>query len=151
MAWIDDEQNLRIKLNIYAFEQKLEYSFLRSHSCQLWKRTLQSVYENKPFLLNVTFSMKKREEKKASSGHESDKLIDSYNAKPTIEQQFESSSIVSRFISLIQVNSAQFNLFLQMGHIISSTFFLWNPVSDLRIPNKTWHLVLDTMEPLSTP
>ena len=86
--------------------------------------------------------MEKREEKKASAGHERDKLIESYNAQPTIEQQFESSSIVSRFISLIQVNSGEFNLFLQMGHIISSTFFLWNPVSDLRIPNKTWHLVL---------
>ena len=63
MAWIEHEQNLRIKPNIYAFEQKLEYSLLRSHSCQLWKRILQSVYENKPFLLNITFSMEKREKK----------------------------------------------------------------------------------------
>ena len=63
MAWIEDEQNLRIKPNIYAFEQKLEYSLLRSHSCQLWKRILQSVYENKPFLSNITFSMEKREKK----------------------------------------------------------------------------------------
>ena len=63
MAWIEDEQNLRIKPNIYAFEQKLEYSLLRSHSCQLRKRILQSVYENKPFLLNITFSMEKRDKK----------------------------------------------------------------------------------------
>ena len=60
-------------LNIYVFEQQLEYSFLRSHSCQLWKRILQSVYENKPFF--VTF-MEKRE-KNSVAGHEGDKLIES--------------------------------------------------------------------------
>ena len=37
-------------------------------------------------------------------------------------QQFESSSIIRRLISLTKVNSGQFNLFLQMGLIISSTF-----------------------------
>ena len=40
-------------------------------------------------LLNVTFSMEKRERKKASAGHESDKLIELYNAQSTIEQKFE--------------------------------------------------------------
>ena len=38
------------------------------------------------------------------------------------QQQFESSSIIRRLISLNKVNSGQFNLFLQMGLIISSTF-----------------------------
>ena len=38
-------------LNIYVFEQQLEYSFLRSHSCQLWKRIPRSVNENKPSCL----------------------------------------------------------------------------------------------------
>ena len=38
------------------------------------------------------------------------------------QQQFESSSIIRRLISLTKVNSGQFNLFLQMGLIISSTF-----------------------------
>ena len=38
-------------LNIYVSEQKLEYSFLRSHSCQLWKRIPRSVYQNKPSCL----------------------------------------------------------------------------------------------------
>ena len=118
------------------------------------KNTSKCLRKQAFFLLNVTFSIEKREEKKTSAGHESDKLNESFNAQPTIEQQFESSSIVSRFISLIQVTSCHFNLFLPMGHIISSTFFLWNPVSDLRNPNKTWHLDLsarEIMEPLSTP
>ena len=38
------------------------------------------------------------------------------------QQQFESSSIIRRLVSLTKVNSGQFNLFLQMGLIISSTF-----------------------------
>ena len=38
------------------------------------------------------------------------------------QQQFESSSIIRRLISLTKGNSGQFNLFLQMGLIISSTF-----------------------------
>ena len=38
------------------------------------------------------------------------------------QQQFESSSIIRRLISLTKVNSGQFNLFLQMDLIISSTF-----------------------------
>ena len=38
-------------LNIYVFEQQLEYSFLRSHSCQLWKRIPRSVNENTPSCL----------------------------------------------------------------------------------------------------
>ena len=46
---------------IHAFLQKLQYSILRSHSCQLWKGILESVYENKPFF--VTFSMEEREKK----------------------------------------------------------------------------------------
>ena len=37
--------------------------------------------------------------------HASDKSIESYSARPTIEQQFESSAIVSRFIA--QRNSVQ--------------------------------------------
>ena len=42
---------------------------------------------------------------KSVTGHASDKSIDSYSARPTIQQQFESSAIVSRFIT--QRNSAQ--------------------------------------------
>ena len=38
-------------LNIYVFEQQLEYSFLRSQSYQLWKRIPRSVNENKPSCL----------------------------------------------------------------------------------------------------
>ena len=38
------------------------------------------------------------------------------------QQQFESSLIIRRLISLTKVNSGQLNLFLQMGLIISSTF-----------------------------
>ena len=48
---------------------------------------------------------KKRE--KSLEGHESDKLIESYSAQPTTEQQFESYSIIRRFNSLTQVNSGQ--------------------------------------------
>ena len=42
------------------------------------------------------------------------------------QQQFESSSIITRFISLTQVHSGQFNLFLQIGLIISSTFSFYD-------------------------
>ena len=44
---------------------------------------------------------------KSVAGHESDKLIESYSAQPTTEQQFESYSIIRRFNSLTQVNSGQ--------------------------------------------
>jgi len=33
------------------------------------------------------------------TGHASDKSIESYSARPTIDQQFESSAIVSRFLT----------------------------------------------------
>ena len=36
---------------------------------------------------------------KSVTGHSSDKSIESYNTRPTIEQQFESSAMVSRFIT----------------------------------------------------
>ena len=36
---------------------------------------------------------------KSVTGHASDKSIESYSARPTIEQQFESSAIVSRFLT----------------------------------------------------
>ena len=45
------------------------------------------------------------------------------------QQQFESSSIIRRLISLTKVNSGQFNLFLQMGLIISSIFTLYDFLS----------------------
>ena len=45
---------------------------------------------------------------KSVAGHESDKLIESYSAQPTTEQQFESYSIIRRFKSLTQVNSGQY-------------------------------------------
>ena len=90
------------------------------------EKNTSNVYENKPFLLNtdVQYGEEREKNKKTSAGHERDKLIESYNVQPTIEQQFEPPSIISLFIRLIQVNSSQFNLFLQMDHIISSTFFL---------------------------
>ena len=72
--------------------------------------------------------MEKRE-RKSVEGHESDKLIESYNLQPTIEQQFVSSSISKRFISLNQVNFGQFNLFFQMVLIISSTFSFYDFLS----------------------
>ena len=78
--------------------------------------------------LFVTFSGEKRGEK-FLAGHESDKLIESYSEQPTIEQQFESSSIIGRFMSLARVNSGQFNLLLQMGLIISSTFSFYDFLS----------------------
>ena len=45
---------------------------------------------------------------KSVAGHESDKLIESYSAQPTTEQQFESYLITRRFKSLTQVNSVQY-------------------------------------------
>ena len=45
------------------------------------------------------------------------------------QQQFESSSIIRRPISLTKVNSGQFNLFVQMGLIISSTFSFFDFLS----------------------
>ena len=42
---------------------------------------------------------------KSVTGHASDKSIESYSARPTIEQQFESSAIASRFIT--QRNAVQ--------------------------------------------
>ena len=36
---------------------------------------------------------------KSVTGHASDKSIESYSARPTIDQQFESSAIVSRFLT----------------------------------------------------
>ena len=42
---------------------------------------------------------------KSVTGHASDKSIESYSTRPTIEQQFESSAIVSRFLT--QQNSVQ--------------------------------------------
>ena len=57
--------------------------------------------------------------KKRVAGQEGDKLIESYNEQPTIEKQFESSSIIRWFMNLAQVNSGQFNLFLKMSLIIS--------------------------------
>ena len=39
MLWIEEEQNLRIKLNINAFLQTLEYIFLRSHKSAMSKIT----------------------------------------------------------------------------------------------------------------
>ena len=44
---------------------------------------------------------------KSVAGHESDKLIESYSAQPTTEQQFESYSIIRGLKSLTQVNSGQ--------------------------------------------
>ena len=38
------------------------------------------------------------------AGHESDKLIESYSAQPTTEQQFESYSTIGPFKSFTQVN-----------------------------------------------
>ena len=71
---------------MYTFEQKLEYSFLRSQSCQLWKRILQSVYENRPSLLLLAWR------KESIAGRESNKLIQSCSKQPTIIS-FKNSSI----------------------------------------------------------
>ena len=66
-----------MQCNIYALEQKLEYSFLRSHSCRLWIIILRSVKEISLFVTAW------RRERKSVAGHESDKLIESYRAQPT--------------------------------------------------------------------
>ena len=54
------------------------------------------------------------------------------------QQQFESSSIIRRLISFTKVNSGQFNLFLQMGLIISSTFsffdfLIFHPLQQIQV------------------
>ena len=43
----------------------------------------------------VQYGEEREKNKKASAGHERDKLIESYNVQPTIEQQFELPSIIS--------------------------------------------------------
>ena len=43
----------------------------------------------------VQYGEEREKNKKASAGHERDKLIESYNVQPTIEQQFEPPSIIS--------------------------------------------------------
>ena len=62
--------------------------------------------------------MEKREKKRVA-GHESDKLIESYNAQPAAVRVIFDYQTTNKFN---QSNSGQFNLFLQMGLIISSTF-----------------------------
>ena len=47
------------------------------------------------------------------------KLIESYSAQPTIEERFELSLIIKVIYNSAQVNSGQFNLFLQLGLISS--------------------------------
>ena len=74
----------------------------------------------------MCYSMEKPE-KKPERAMKAYKLIKSYSALPTIEQQFEASLIIRRFIT--QVNSGQFNLFLQLGLISSFTFSLYDFLS----------------------
>ena len=58
------------------------------------------------------------------------KVINNWSSHTTRNQlKLESSSIIRRLISLTQVKSGQFNLFLQMGLIISSTFSFFNFLS----------------------
>ena len=75
---------------------------------------------------------KKRE--KSLEGHESDKLIESYSAQPTTEQQFESYSIIRRFKSLTQVNSGQYKgallFLLSFPSMTSSTSTIYSNKSN---------------------
>ena len=51
----------------------------------------------------------------------------SWSSRTVHSQQLcESSSIIRQFISLTHVNSGKFNLFLQMGLIISSFFSFYD-------------------------
>ena len=43
----------------------------------------------------VQYGEEREKNKKVSAGQERDKLIESYNVQPTIEQQFEPPSIIS--------------------------------------------------------
>ena len=81
-----------ININAHAFLQTLEYSFLRSHSCQQWERILTQCLKYAIFV-----SQHGQTREKSEMGHESDKLIESYSASTsmtTVEKQFEPSSIV---------------------------------------------------------
>ena len=103
--------------------QKLEYSFLRSHSCQLWKKIPQSVNENKPFFL---LSDREKREKKRS-GHESDKLIESYSLEPSdrakIRVIFDYQAIYKHKMSTSR--SVQ-PVLTDAGLIMSSTFSFYD-------------------------
>ena len=50
MLWIEDEQSFRVKLYIYALEQKREYSFFTHSYLSAMEKNTSSVYEDKPFL-----------------------------------------------------------------------------------------------------
>ena len=51
------------------------------------------------------------------------KVVNNWSSRTARNQlKFNSSSIIRRLISLTQVKPSQFNLFLQMSLIISSTF-----------------------------
>ena len=75
-----------------AFLQTLEYSFLRSQKSAMRKIT-NIVFK----ICHFCVTARRNGKKKGKMGYESDKLIESYSAQrsmTTIEQQFESSSIV---------------------------------------------------------
>ena len=117
--------------NQLDFTKKNNY-FSRPHTVFFTQSQLSAMEKNTSKCKICLFWYFQHGEKREKGvvGHESDKLIEQYSAQPTIkknvlesltiEQQFESSSIIRRFITL--VNSGQINLFLQMGLIISSTF-----------------------------
>ena len=63
---------------------------------------------------------------KSATDHTSDKSIESYSARPTIEQQFESSAIVSRFIT--KQNPDQPFLATASPQAISSLAAIWWPI-----------------------
>ena len=68
------------------------------------KNTTNKVFEINHFCVTA---WKKKE--KSVTGNENDKSIKSYSAPLSTEQQFESSSIIRRFVT--QVNSGQFSTF----------------------------------------
>ena len=105
MLWIEEEQNLRIKLNINAFLQTLEYSFFMQ-SLSAMKKITNIVFK----ICHFCVTTRRNEKKKCKMGYESDKLIESYSAQrsmTTIEQQFESSSIVRWFYNSSKFRSVQ--------------------------------------------
>ena len=74
----------------------------------------------------VTISMEKREKK----AQRAMKAINNWSSRTVRNQlKFVLSLIIRRFKSLTQVKSSQFNLFLQMGLIISSTFSFFDFLS----------------------
>ena len=86
---------------------------------------------------------------KSVTGHASDKSIESYSTRPTIEQQFESSAIVSRFLT--QQNSVQPVLTAVPPQATSSfSATSSSPFTSNKLAKFTSPLSISVLQPLQT-